>query len=64
MWIFCYHSRGPAGDLGSGKWEMERKVRNGMEQKDQPRIYWSSYLYRRVVLLVDRIYSNEDYDIK
>jgi hypothetical protein len=60
MWIFCYHSRGPAGDLGSGKW----KGKSGMEQKDQPRIYWSSYLYRRVVLLVDRIYSNEDYDNK
>jgi len=46
--------------MESGKW----KGKSGMEQKDQPRIYWSSYLYRRVVLLVDRIYSNEDDDDK
>jgi len=50
----------PVWDLGFGKW----KGKSGMEQKDQPRTYWSSYLYRGVGLLVDRIYSNEDYDNK
>jgi len=55
--------QGEAG-MEFGIWEMERKGKSGMEQKDQPRIYWSSYLYRRVGLLVDRIYSNEDYDNK
>ena len=40
------------------------KVGNGIErtENDQPRMYWSSNLYRRVGLLFDRIYSNEDYD--
>lgn len=40
------------------------KVGNGIErtENDQPRMYWNSNLYRRVGLLFDRIYSNEDYD--
>lgn len=57
--LLSFHSRGGGTGIGSGM-----KVGNGIErtENDQPRMYWSSNLYRRVGLLFDRIYSNEDYD--
>lgn len=49
--------------MGSGSWEMERKVRNEWNRKINQE-YIGAHLYRGGGLLVDRIYSNEDYDNK